>query len=94
MPLYAWRCEPHGEFEAFYKMADKPAQAPCPVCGEPSRQVLCIGGVQGDELPSWFNEQARGCCQSVGDKPITSRSEYKAHLKDKGIIEYSASREV
>jgi len=94
MPIYAWNCALHGEFESFYKMADKPKQAPCPDCGAESRQVLTIGGVEGDELPPWFrHEHARGCLQSSGEKPIESRSEYKKYLRDRGIVESSANRE-
>ncbi len=95
MPLYQWKCPDHGEFEATYKMDTKPDTAPCPVCNAGSRQVVCIGGVQGDEMPAWFQHpHARGCLQSAGERPIETRTEYRKYLKDHNIGEYSAVREI
>jgi len=93
MPLYEWECDQHGRFEAFFKLADKPATAMCPKCAAESRQIFTVGGVQGDELPSWFNAEARGCLQNSGEKPIESRTEYRNYLEKRGVIETSAHRE-
>lgn len=92
-PVYAWICDDCGTtFDQAFKMADKPDSLPCP-CGKQARQKVCIGGVVGDELPTWFDREARGSLQQASERPIASRGELNRYLKDRDISESSARRE-
>lgn len=94
MPAYDYLCPCGEQQEHFFRVADKPDTVPCK-CGGKATKQLSIGGIQGDELPVWARHpHAMGCLQSAGEKPIETRSEYKRYLKERGIIEHSANREM
>jgi putative FmdB family regulatory protein len=95
MPLYEYKCRSCGkQTDAFFKVADKPEAIPCE-CGHMAGKILSPGLVIGDDMPPWMrHEHVQGCVRNAFDRPITTRSEYKAHLKRKGIAEISAGREI
>lgn len=39
MPWYSFRCEQHGDYDAFMLMREVRATWPCPTCRRPSRRV-------------------------------------------------------
>jgi putative FmdB family regulatory protein len=40
MPLYAYACQQHGEFESFRPIADRAQPAPCPTCSRAAARVI------------------------------------------------------
>jgi putative FmdB family regulatory protein len=96
MPLYSYECRECGkEQEIFWTIAGRVNEVDCP-CGGKARRVLAIGGVIGDDMPAWMRHpEALGCLQCAGDKKkITTRSEYNKYLKERGISEYSPTRQI
>jgi putative FmdB family regulatory protein len=88
MPVYDYECKHCGNSqEAFFKIGDKPDDIPC-VCGKEAVKVMSNSMVLGDDMPAWMrHRETLGCLQSPVEKPISSRSEYKRYLKQKGIAE-------
>ena len=89
VPIYDWTCPHCGEFEAFYKMADKPKTAPCPDCDAESPQKPCIGLIKGEEA-GWLqdtlqvvNKDGGAHCQRFLKDP--TRSNYEGWMKGEGL---------
>jgi len=95
MPLYTYKCgNCEKEQDRFFRISEKPDTVPCE-CGAEARKILSASTVHGDEMPAWMRHpEVRGCLQNPYEKPIQSRSEYKRYLKDNGIAEHSANREI
>ena len=95
MPMYDYLCPAcQHEQERFFRIADKPDTVPC-LCGSNATKQLTIGGIEGDELPAWARHpEAQGCLQARGERPLETRSEYNRYLKERGIAEVSANREI
>jgi predicted nucleic acid-binding Zn ribbon protein len=61
---------------------------PCPRCGgQDVRKIITLGagGVHGDE-PAWINQELRDVLQADGDRPVTSRTELKRYMQERGIV--------
>ena len=95
MPTYEFECYNHGQFEQTMSMSahselqvvDKCKATPCPECGELSKQLVSQGATFGEEA-AWLNDpMVNGCLKDPSERPITTRSEYKKTLKEKGIVE-------
>jgi putative FmdB family regulatory protein len=92
-PLYDFQCqECEQEFEVFWHLMEYTPTTICPICNGSARQIIKLGhgGVHRDD-PVWLDDEVRGCLQSLDQikkgkqKPITTRQEYKKHLKDNHI---------
>lgn len=97
MPLYQYECRECGKKqEVFWTIAGRVNEVDCDQCSGKARRVMAIGGVIGDDMPPWMrHSETLGCLQCSGEKrKITTRSEYKKFLKERGISEYSAKREI
>lgn len=83
MPLYTYECPDHGQFDAFYRLAERADIAGCPKCGQASRRIIALGhgGIFREE-PTWLDDSVRGALQDPSEKPIETRSELKKWLKD------------
>lgn len=95
MPLYDYKCPVCGEItELFSKIRDMLDIIDCPACGDIAWRIISVGhgGIQGDE-PVWLDDSVRGALQDedevrLGREPrIETRSDYKRHLRDRGIAE-------
>lgn len=95
MPLYDFECNNCGEhYEMVFKVDEMPMEIRCTNCGFTAKRIIVLGhgGVHGEEAP-WIREAALQGLQDSDEvaagreTPITTRSEYKRHLKAKGIVE-------
>ena len=89
MPLYDLQCQKcMAEFEAFLKVSDAGKVHPaCPSCGSVSVKRIFVpghGGIKCDSIADvkWLPS---ACANLDPDRPIGSRTEWKRHLKEKGI---------
>ncbi len=88
MPIYTYAC-PYcrADFDDFFGINEVPDVLDCPTCGTPSGRVISFqGGLQTETAP-WIDNHLRGALQDDGEKPIETRTDYKNHLKKKGIVE-------
>jgi len=89
MPIYEYTCtECSGVFDMFYPLKDWDAVPQCPDCGGPAKKNI-TSKILRDE-PTWLDDEVRGVLQDTDDpatRPIETRTEYKRHLKDNGIVE-------
>ena len=85
MPLYDFQCLACGKKqEHFFHIDDCPEIIEC-ACGKKALKILSTGhgGIQSDE-PIWLPSAIK-TLQPDYEKPITTRTEYKQYLKEKGI---------
>lgn len=89
LPLYTYSCEKcKAETEIATSMATMLDEIVCP-CGGVAKRVIVRGhgGFQSDQ-PKWLDDAHKGLCDPK-DPPFESRTEWKRHLKEKGVIERS-----
>ncbi len=87
MPLYTYECEDCGAETDFHAPLHAiPTSIQCP-CGGKANRIIAQGhgGFQSDQ-PTWLDDAHKGLKDS-GESPFESRSEWKKHLKTKGIVE-------
>ena len=51
MPVYEFRCEACGPFEAHHAMTDVPRSRECPGCGTTARRVFSVAGLSRANSP-------------------------------------------
>ena len=91
MPLYDYQCNHcQRQLEHVFTVDEMPEFVKCTACGAPgltAKRVIVKGhgGIQLDAGCSWIDDEVRGCLQpgaATGEeKPITTRTEWKNHLK-------------
>ncbi|MBI9090149.1 MAG: hypothetical protein JEZ12_13115 [Desulfobacterium sp.] len=89
MPRYTYECTNCGKiFDLDLSLKNHVKQTVCEKCDGDAVQIMVPGhgGVQ-DDHPAWIDDSVRGCLQDPAERPIESRTEYKRHLKDNGIVE-------
>lgn len=90
MPEYDFECRNcKQQFSEFYMMDECPEYLPCIVCGERAPKIISFQGGLKTEHPTWINQHLRDVLQKDGEKPITTRSEHDAYLKENGIVQRS-----
>jgi putative FmdB family regulatory protein len=89
MPLYTYHCGScKQDKDVFLKLSEYDTPVEC--CDKAMTKVPTIGGIQGDE-PAWLDDSVRGALQDTErlrkglEKPITTRTEWKRHLKEHNI---------
>ena len=88
MPLYEYKCQKcNATFDLYFPLQEWDVQPDCPTCGGQGKKVISCH-IQRDE-PTWLNDEVRGCIQDTDGphKLIETRTDYKRHLKDNGIVE-------
>jgi len=94
MPLYDFKCmKCKKSFEKYLPLKKWDSRPECPFCGGETLKQLTIkrGGTQ-DDHPVWLNDSVRMQIQDTDNPnipPIETRTEYKQHLEDTGIVEKS-----
>ena len=90
MPVYEYRCSSCDNFfEKATAIADMKRIETCPKCEAFASLQVSQGYTFGDEAV-WINHDLRGSLQdpkNMKNHPITTRSEYKKHLKENDIVE-------
>lgn len=91
MPLYSYECQTCGkEMDKVYPIENCPRVIECIHCRREAKKVLTIGhgGIQTDGGVTWLPS----ACETLQtprerkERPITSRTEWKKTMKDKGLI--------
>lgn len=88
MPIYEYKCESCGQvMEEFFKLEDRPERIRCCVCHEDSMLVpISFKGGIIDEMPAWLDRHVTDALCDPSEAPITTRSEWKRRLSEKGVI--------
>lgn len=87
MPLYDFVCEDCGTSkEKIFHIERCPKTILCSSCGKRARKVISNGhgGIQTDNDVTWLPSAVK-VLQPSHERPITTRGEYKAYLKNNGI---------
>ena len=88
MPLYEYFCDRCDQVtEHFFKIAERPDSFPCPCGGVNHFQISCPA-IQCDDAVNvpWIREFAETRPEArFNRKTIQTRTEYKEHLKEKGL---------
>ena len=95
MPIYDFKClDCEAQTERVMKVDDSRVGLRCEACGGELGRIIVLGhgGFQSDE-PGWLDDQVKGCLQDTdavaagAEKPIETRTDYKRHLREHGIVE-------
>jgi putative FmdB family regulatory protein len=89
MPTYSYHCSTcDNQFDKLLPLDEYNIPQKCPSCdGKKVVKILKVGGIQ-DDSPAWLDDSVRRQIQDTDSPhtPITTRTQYKQHLKDNGII--------
>lgn len=88
MPTYEYYCEECGaHFELTKKVSEFSHRGDCPSCNSKNsgKLLISVGFTHGD-CPSWLNGDVRNAIQGDNEKPLETRKEYNAYLKEKNIV--------
>ena len=84
MPLYEFECQCGKISEDFFRVAECPDSIDCE-CGKKAKKILSMrGGIQTDNDVTWL-PSAVDVLQPDYEQRITTRTEYKKYLKEKGL---------
>lgn len=91
MCLYTYKCEACGlEMDRSYGIKDFPRKVECIACGRIARKILSIGhgGIQTDGNVPWLPSACETLQTSKErhERPITTRTEWRAEKERKGLI--------
>ena len=88
MPIYEYKCESCSRvFEEFYKLAERPERIACPSCaGDAVLEEISFKGGLLNEMPAWLDHHVTDSLCDPCEAPITTRSEWKKALREKGAI--------
>ena len=88
MPLYEYECKDCGNTtEEVFKLADYPIAIPCPHCASGmATKIISLSSVHGEEA-LWIDKDLNNALVGPGDRPITTRTEYKQFMKNNPEIE-------
>lgn len=85
MPIYEYCCHNCQKvYERVFKVTAFPKTIKCQYCGKRAKKILSKGAIQTDNDVPWM-ESAVKVLQPSWEKPITTRSEHRKYLKEKGI---------
>ncbi len=88
MPLYEYKCTKcDNTFEQVLSLENYDKKQDCPKCGQKSKKLISLGGIQ-DDHPVWLDNSIIRQLQDNDDpstRTIESRTEYNQYLKDNGI---------
>lgn len=91
MPTYTYECGRCGKFDVIMplrKSKQKLYKCPNPECAYMGKKVVTAASVQCDSVNDvvWLPKALENLPEGA-DKAITTRSQYKRYLKQKGIVE-------
>lgn len=85
MPIYEYLCPKCSKVhERIFKVTDFPEVVKCKFCGAYAHKIISAGAIQTDNDATWLPSAIK-TLQPDHERPITTRTEYKKYLKDKGI---------
>ena len=84
MPLYDYECKCGQTTEEFFHIGEYPSYIQCPECGRRAHKILNLVAVHGEEA-TWIDDNLNASLCGPSDPPITTRTEYKRHLKQHGL---------
>jgi putative FmdB family regulatory protein len=87
MPIYTYECKNCGAItESIYKVADRPEQETCHECGGDAGRILSShGAIHSDNDVKWLPSACKVLLKP-GERPLTTRTEWKAYLKKNHLI--------
>ncbi|MCK5849603.1 MAG: zinc ribbon domain-containing protein [Kiritimatiellae bacterium] len=89
MPIYEYRCKCGNQFEKPSRISEMKREQKCAECGELAKLMVSVGVTFGEEV-SWLHDGTLGAIQTEQEEkhnPITTRTQYKQVLKEKGFVE-------
>lgn len=66
-----------------FRITDFPESIECE-CGSRAKKILSVGAIETDNDVAWLPSAIK-TLQPDHERPITTRTEYKKYLKEKGI---------
>lgn len=94
MPIYEFKCKNdfcRYVFEKVERVGDHKKETECPQCGSRAVQLAPLLAVH-DEHPAWINQALRDSIQDETEKPIETRSELKAAVKEKNLVDTTPTK--
>jgi len=88
MPLYTYQCEKcNKEIDKVFPIEGRPDTIKCIHCNCNAKKILSIGhgGIQTDNDVTWL-DSACDTLLTPGEPRLTTRTEWRACLKRKGLI--------
>jgi len=86
MPIYSFECKCGNAFDEIFSVADRPDSMPCHICGGAAGRVISPhGAILCDNDVKWLPSACKTLLKD-GERPLTTRTEYRKYLKDHGLI--------
>jgi len=88
VPLYTYKCKDCGlEIDRSFPVNNFPREVECIACGRTAKKILSVGhgGIQTDGDVKWL-ASACDTLLTPGEPRLTTRTEWRACLKKKGLI--------
>lgn len=90
MPLYTFECRYcKAQNDRVFKINDCPDRIDCAICGRDAKKIIVTGhgSIQCDSMIGvpWLASAVQNL-QPDHERPVTTRGEYTAYLKEHGII--------
>jgi len=88
MPLYDFQCQVcEWVQEEYASMEEELPTVTCCCCGNVAVKIISFNGGLKTDHPAWLDHNVRAALQGDGEKPIETRKEHDAYLKDNGIVQ-------